>query len=124
MIKKIVKNFSISVPGHFKQNSSQNNDGYCAFHGAGFFAGPLSRCSSPFGTITVLFIKLFFPLCYFFVLLFRGFKIYFCNPASHREEHFYPDPAGFKPSCSSSPPTDGEIIAFTMLIMYSHYAEK
>ena len=36
MIKKIVKNFCISVPGHFKQNSSQNNDGYCAFHGAGF----------------------------------------------------------------------------------------
>lgn len=44
-------------------------------------------------------------------------------PPSRRNEHFHLDPARLNPSCFGSPPADGQIIAFTILIMYSRYAE-
>ena len=41
-------------------------------------------------------------------------------PPSCCDEHFHPDPVWLTLSCSSSAPTDGQIIAFTMLILMKH----
>ena len=47
--------------------------------------------------------------------------IFHSIPPSRRNEHFHGDPAGLNSSFCSSPPTDRQIIAFTILIMYPRY---
>ena len=60
-------------------------------------------------------------------------KIDFSNPASRRYFSFHPAQGGWKfhpnfaglvSSYSSLPPPDRQIRAFTILIMYTHYAEN
>ena len=73
-------------------------------------------------------------LSFHITFLLIGSKIDFSNPKSlcyfsfHPvipwNEHFHLDPTWLNPSCSSSSPTIRQIIAFSMMITYSHYGLK